>query len=216
MINLKISTILFCLTFFSHSLLGQRYFNILEIPKDLPIMEGKVTYQGIIEIENSSMSDLYGFAKKFIAETYNSTDAAIDMDDTLNGVIVVKGRSDVPLNWFEKRAGKIEEVLDKASVKHILILELKDSRLRYTIKDLIAEKSVTYFSLYSSHSEDYSIPIETHISHRKNFDQIEKPKNREMASANYSGAFLVGCHKYFEAFAEGIEPYFQKQKAEDW
>ncbi len=37
-----------------------------------------------------------------------------------------------------------------------------------------------------------------------------------MASANYSGAFVVGCHNYFSAFAESIEPYFKKQKAEDW
>jgi hypothetical protein len=214
--NQLIVTISFCFLLFSQSLFAQKYFNILEAPRDLPFIDGKVTYQGILEIEGASMADLYGFAKKFIAETYTSTDAAIDMDDTLNGVIVVKGRSDVPLTWYEKNGGKVEQAYDKASVKHLLIFEIKNGRLRYTIKDLVAEKSITYYTLYSSHSADYSTAIETHFTHRKNFDQIEDPNKKEMASANYSGAFLVGSHKYFTDFSARFEPYFKKQKAEDW
>ena len=197
----------FCFILISQSIFAQRYFNILEAPSDLPFIDGKVTYQGIIEIEGASMADLYGFAKKFIAESYKSTDAAIDMDDTLNGVIVVKGRSSVLLTWHQKNQGRVEKMNSIAIVDHLLIFEMKEGRLRYTIKDLVGDKSLLY---------PYSVSIETHFSIRNGFNQTQEPKRTERALANYSGAFLVGTHEYYTAFSAGIEPYLKKQIAEDW
>lgn len=214
LIKFKLASILFFLII-SNSF-AQKYPSIVEAPQDLPIKEGKITYQGVVEIEGSKMAELYGFAKKFIAETYKSTDAAIDMDDTLNGVIVVKGRADVPLIWYETKSGRLEKVTDKASVKHVLIFEMKDNRLRYTLKDFVAENSVTYQSLYSFRTVDFEVTIEEHLEHRKAFDLISQPKNKDMASANYSGAFLIGVHEFFTIFSSRIEPYMKNQKSEDW
>lgn len=212
--NFKLATIL--LFFVTYNSFAQKYPSIVEAPQDITIKEGKIIYQGVIEIEDSKMAVLYGFAKKFIAENYKSTDAAIDMDDTLNGVIVVKGRADVPLIWYETKSGRLEKVTDKASVKHVLIFELKDNRLRYTLKDFVAENSVTYQSLYSFRTVDFEVTIEEHMKHRKAFDLISQPKNKDMASANYSGAFLVGVNEYFTVFSSRIEPYMKNQKSEDW
>jgi hypothetical protein len=193
---------------------GQKYINILEPPQDLPIKNGIVTYQGVIDVEGATLAELYGFAKKFIAENYKSTDAPIDMDDTLNRVIVVKGRSDIPLIWYENKPHKVEKMMTSVSVNHVLIFELKANRLRFTFKDLVsAEKTVTSLGYSYTYPQ---VSIETHLEKRKLFDQIENPKNKEMASANYSGAFLVGCHEYFKRFSSQIEPYIKSQKAEDW
>lgn len=214
LIKFKLASILFFLII--PNSFAQKYPSIIEPPQDLPIKNGKIIYQEVIEIQGSKMAELYGFAKKFIAENYKSTDAAIDMDDTLNGVIVVKGRADVPLIWYETKSGRLEKVTDKASVKHVLIFELKDNKLRYTLKDFVAENSVTYQSLYSFRTVDFEVTIEEHLSHRKAFDFISQPKNKDMASANYSGAFLVGVHEFFTIFSSRLEPYMKSQKSEDW
>lgn len=205
---------LFAFILFSQNAFSQKYINLLEIPKDLPLKDGIVTYQGIIEIPGASMAELYGYAKKFIAESYNSTDAAIDMDDTLNGVVVVKGKSNVPLKWVEQQAGRIETVNSKAYTKHVLIFEIKEGRLRYTLKDFVLDASVTYSLWYTV--TDYNIPIEYHISKRLSYDPNLKYKNLEMSQFNFSGAFVVGCHEYFTEFSKKIEPYFKNQKSEDW
>jgi hypothetical protein len=200
--------------FFSSTAFSQKYFNILDAPKDLPIKNGIVTYQGVIEIPGSSMTELYGFAKKFIAETYNSTDAAIDMDDTLNGVIVVKGKSYIPLKWVQRVGGKIETIKSVVLTKHVLIFEVKDNRLRFTVKDIVLDSSVTYTLLYTL--TDYNIPIEFHLKKRLSFDQSKTYKGYEMAQFNFSGAYLVGTHDYYTTFSNKIEPYFKNQKLEEW
>jgi hypothetical protein len=200
--------------FFSSAAFSQKYFNILDIPKDLPIKNEIVTYQGVIEIPGSSMAELYGFAKKFIAETYNSTDAAIDMDDTLNGVIVVKGKSYIPIKWVQRVGGKIETIKSVVLTKHVLIFEMKDNRLRFTVKDIILDSTVTYTLLYTL--TDYNIPIEFHLEKRLSFDQSKTYKGYEMAQFNFSAAYLVGTHEYYTAFSNRIEPYFKNQKSEDW
>lgn len=202
------------LTVFFQEAIAQKYFNILDIPRDLPIKDDKIIYQGIIEIEGASMKELYGFAKKFIAETYNSTDAAIDMDDTLNGVIVVKGRSEVPISWVQKVGGRIETVNDKASTKHLLIFEMKDNRIRFTLKDLVLDSKVFYTSFYQV--VDFNIPIEYHLNLRKTYNPSKKYKPFEIRQMNFSAAYLVACHKYFTDFGNRIEPYFKNQKSEVW
>ena len=191
---------------------AQKYPSIVESPTDLPIKDGRVVYQGIIEVPGSNMAELYGFAKKFIAENYKNTDAAIDMDDSLNGVIIVKGRADVPIIWYENKAGRLEKVGSTASVKHVLIFEIKENRLRYTFKDFIAENSVTYQSLYSFRTVDFEVSVEEHLGHRLAYNSIPDPKNKDMSSANYSGAFLVAVNEFFKNFSGKIEPYMKNQK----
>jgi hypothetical protein len=184
---------------------SQKYINILDIPRDLPIVDGKVTYQGIIEIEGASMAQLHGYAKKFIAETYKSTDAAIDMDDIINGVIVVKGRSDVPLKWVEQHGRWVKDVQIRASTNHILIFDLKDDKFRYSIKEIAQDNQ----SLYGG-------SIESHVSLRESYNPSSKYKRRELGRINYSAAYVVGCHEYFQNYSNRLETYFIKQKLEDW
>jgi hypothetical protein len=153
----------FGLMLLAQSSFGQKYFNLIEAPKDLPLKDGFITYQGVIEIPNASMAQLYGFAKKFIAETYTNTEVAIDMDDTLNGVIVVKAKSAILVEWFEKNSGRVERAQKVAFTKYVLIFETKDGRLRYTIKDFVLQTTsdAIAFSL-----PEINNPVEGYIRKR--------------------------------------------------
>jgi len=204
---------LFTLLLFCQNTFAQRYINILEAPKDIPLKNGKVTYQGIIEIPGASMKELYGFAKKFIAETYKSSEAVIDMDDTLNGVVVVKASSAVLREWLENKNGKVLRYNDVAFTKYQLIIEVKDEKLRFTMNDFVLR---TTSELIRLSVPDINNEVEGYIVKSDQFDPTKEYKNSELASFNFTRSFLVGFHSHFTTYSKAFELYLKNQKSEDW
>jgi len=89
---------------------------------------GKYTKQGIVEIKGKSKKDLYLKANQWIALRYNSTKDVVQLSDAESGKIIAKGAFST--NMYMK----------KGAIYHILILDFKDDKFRYTYTDL------SYFS----------------------------------------------------------------------
>lgn len=81
-------------------------------------------YQGVVNINNKSASDLYAHIKLWIAENFRSANDVIQLDDKENGVLVVKGN--IPITM------KTLVGMYTYSMHTNFKFETKENRFRYT------------------------------------------------------------------------------------
>jgi hypothetical protein len=86
-----------------------------------------ITYAAVVPVPGVSAAELYSRARLWVANTYRSAKAVIDLDDKDAGRIVAKGVFTVPY------AG-----LSSMNIRGSLTIEVKDGRFRYTLTDLRA------------------------------------------------------------------------------
>lgn len=84
---------------------------------------GKWMYRGIVKVDSVGSSELFDRANVWIARSYRSANVAIQYSSKEEGKIVAKG------NWL----GVFGE-----SSEHVIIIETKDGRLRYTYTDFVS------------------------------------------------------------------------------
>lgn len=65
----------------------------LAVCQDYPIEDGRIVYELIVKNENASKEDLFAASKRFIANTFTSASAVIQVEDAATGEIIGKGRS---------------------------------------------------------------------------------------------------------------------------
>jgi len=94
-------------------------------------VDGRVEYQEVIEVPNTSAKDLYQNARLWFAETYKDSKEVLEMDDSDSGVLVGTGWSTffstVQLHLTTK-------------------IEVKEGRYRYTIYNMRVENPATSVS----------------------------------------------------------------------
>lgn len=59
----------------------------------LPISDGKVVYEGVIQMDSICKYDLYFRAKRVIIDQFRNSKGAIQHDDKDNGIIIGKGKA---------------------------------------------------------------------------------------------------------------------------
>lgn len=96
------------------------------VPKNA---DGRYEYQEVVQAEGASATELMSRAKAWIATAYHSADSVIQLDDATGGRLIVKG------NYAAAR-GKIAWF----TIWHVLTIEAKDGRYRYTLTDFEVEQ----------------------------------------------------------------------------
>lgn len=94
----------------------------LNLPKN---DQGQYQYRGIVEVSNKSQIDLYDQAKEWVALNFRSAQDVIQLDDRENGHLIAKGNFQIYYKMWNRH------------VHHTMIIETKDGRYRYTIKDFV-------------------------------------------------------------------------------
>lgn len=97
-----------------------------EIPeKTLPRSEqtGKFMYQEVVQAAEIPAPQLYSRAKAWVAVAYKSAQDVIQLDDKVAGRLICKGN--FATTWLTNQVW----------VRHLLTIEVKDGRYRYTLTD---------------------------------------------------------------------------------
>ena len=94
--------------------------------QDLPLNSetGKITYEGVVEIDGVSKADLYSKALEWFALRYNSANDVIQLKDEDSGKVIGKGL--FKINYYTR----------EPSIYHTISIYTKDGRYKYIITDL--------------------------------------------------------------------------------
>ncbi len=91
-----------------------------------------IAYQGVVEVPGVSKADLYTRAHAWVANTYRSANAVIQMNDKEAGQLVAKGLTRVTTK-------SLGIVVDAGVVRHTLTIYVKDGRYKYVLTNLAHE-----------------------------------------------------------------------------
>lgn len=94
----------------------------------MPLKNGEVYYERIINIDSTSKSEIYKRAKRWFANTYNDSKSVIDLDDKENGEFIAKGI----LNYYYTYGLTGSD----ASIYHKINIRIKDNKLKVTISNI--------------------------------------------------------------------------------
>jgi len=99
---------------------------------------GKVVYEGIIESDKTK-SQIYDNIKLGLIKLFNNYDNVAQIDDRVNGKIVIKGK----VESFFKDKGLTPINKDMLST-FLLQIDIKDNKYRYMLTDIKIEANVKY------------------------------------------------------------------------
>ncbi|UOQ64424.1 DUF4468 domain-containing protein [Hymenobacter volaticus] len=88
----------------------------------------RISYQGVVEVPGTTKDQLYVRAYEWLAKTYRSANAVIQMQDKEAGRLVGKGVMKVTLRGF-----------NAGYVQHTITIYLKDGRYKYILTDFAHE-----------------------------------------------------------------------------
>lgn len=95
------------------------------------VENGTVSIQNIVEVSGMNVQQLYSSVKNFVVSTYNSPNTVIQVDDPVNGHLVVKGVSG------SSTCGCSDIVFTGSGMEyrttHILKFDVKEGRVRITV-----------------------------------------------------------------------------------
>lgn len=95
---------------------------------NIPIKDGHIVYEGIVEVLGMSKLDLYKNAKQWFVDYFKSSKDVIQNEDKEQGLIVGKGL--LPIFW---KSLIIFEYHDNLTIQ----IDCRDGKYRYKIYDLI-------------------------------------------------------------------------------
>jgi hypothetical protein len=89
----------------------------------------QITYQGVVEVPGVEKNELYRRAYEWVAQTYRSANAVIQMQDKEAGQLIAKGLTDVTTR-------SIGMTFDAGVVRHTLTIYVKDNKYKYVLTNL--------------------------------------------------------------------------------
>ncbi|MCU0472967.1 MAG: DUF4468 domain-containing protein [Bacteroidales bacterium] len=103
----------------------------------LPIDEktGKIVYSEVVNVDSTSISELYLRAKTWFVHNFNSANNVIQLDDKELGKIIGKGLFDVRLSAMSKQSA--------GYVRFLVDIQVKEGRYKYTFTDFRHEPGTT-------------------------------------------------------------------------
>lgn len=94
----------------------------------------KWMYRGVVAVDSASAADLYDRARMWAAATYKMPADQVRASKE-SGQVVVVG------NWL-----KIAQLANSDVMRHVLTIEVKDGRARYTFTDFVIEHKTGMFA----------------------------------------------------------------------
>ncbi len=118
----------------------------------LPIIDGKITYTGVVQVDSLSSEELYKRSKRWFFDTYNSGKDVIQLDDKESGEIIGKGFFET--YWESSFISGIG-----INVFQTIKVQVKDGRYKYEITDF----KVKYYVAPSKYASASNVdePLET-------------------------------------------------------
>ena len=126
-------------------ILGYSQDKLLNI---LPLVDGRVTYTGVVQVDSIPKDELYKRAKRWFVDTYNSGKDVIQLDDKENSEIIGKG-------FFEELWMVTFYGGTKVNVWQTIKIQMKDGRYRYEITDF----RMKYFVSGSQYSSSSNVDV---------------------------------------------------------
>lgn len=115
-------------------LISSNIFAQSEMPTNEPLFplpintEGRVSYEGVVELANISKDELYDRSRVWLATAFNSSKAIIDFSDKESGKTISK----VAATTYVKSLGKTSFI---GSWHYTFTIIVKDSKYKYVITD---------------------------------------------------------------------------------
>lgn len=128
----------------------------------LPYKDGKVVYEQISEVPGLSKTEIYGAAKKWLADIFKNSNAVIKSENESTGQIIGKGSTTV--THFRK-GSMLGMILD---LKFSVQIDCKDDKYRIRIYNLINERK---YSLYNIDASTTIESIDVGYRKKKNHDK---------------------------------------------
>ena len=97
----------------------------------MPLKNGEVYYERIINIDSTGKSEIYKRVKRWYANTYNDSKSVIDLDDKDNGEFISKGIIKYYYSSFIAGAD--------ASIYHKINIKIRDNKLKVTLTNITME-----------------------------------------------------------------------------
>lgn len=107
----------------------------------LPVKDGKVYYERVIEINSTSKDDLYKKAKLWALSSFNSQKNTIETDDKDIGLLAYKGVIEIPHTAISAIGVRQTVMLPFSAVLTIL---LKDNKAKITIDKIVTAQQINY------------------------------------------------------------------------
>lgn len=158
---------------------------LLEI---FPAVDNKITYSEIVDVKETSQSELHQRAKIWFAKTFNSSKNVIQLDE--DSLLIGKGFYEIIIDE-SALGGQIMRVWVTISI------EFKENRYRYIITDLIGETIGTYGT---------KSPIEIYNN------KWRSKKKREKRNAEINPKVHAGMLNLIESLKKGM----YSKKDNDW
>lgn len=114
-------TLLLALVFVCNQALAQ-------VENALPLVDGEVIFTDTVSIQNTSQQELFSRAKAWLAVTFVSAKAVIELQDEQKGRLIVKGSC--PLVWPTA-------VPSNGQLRFTLQIDCRDNRFRYRFTNLV-------------------------------------------------------------------------------
>lgn len=131
-------------------------------------------YSEVVQVEHSNKSILYGRSKDFVNSLYGNPKEVIQVDDSISGVITVKGTESYDEGDYEY------------FISYQLSIASRDGRYKYEIKDIIL-KGKRWSSFYSEWVDTYNdILTDANLSESYYDEQISKKKKKIKDDPTYS------------------------------
>lgn len=192
-----------------------------EIP-EIPIIEGERGYREIITLQDST-KNLYQDLQLFLTNKYASAkdviDLSLDMSDQSTGIIVAKGKFQVPTLGYNVQGKKYFKNVTNYLVDHQITFEIKENRVRATLNSfLVQEPPLDYTDLMGNVTRiDYP---KKSIQEVIDFTQLsfldDSLQGRINIAKRYAFSdFLNSFHQMCESYLNEVE-FFLNQKKDDW
>jgi hypothetical protein len=211
--KLKIAAIFLGLLFVSDFCIGQdfpisRFYTYGNTPfeiicQGIPEFESgksEIKYQRVFEIEGQK-NKLHGIALKYIGDFYKSAKSVIDVNDSENGLIIVKGTF---VNSYSRYYRKTQMMNMSLETDHSLMFEIKDNRIRITIDNLKIRVNGSSISDFEEFIKAY-----------ESKDGLNGNEEDFRFKANM-GIPINLIHNDVTSFMDGIKNYFEKASKDDW
>jgi hypothetical protein len=112
------------------------FSNVFSQQQDIiPVVESKMIFSKIVEVDSANKDELYLRAKVWIAEAFKSPTNVVQLDDKASGQILIKG---IIYSWM---SGK------QHTVYSTLKIYLKENKAMLEITDFIINDGSTDFNL---------------------------------------------------------------------
>lgn len=129
MINSQIQYLFFFICTFSIP-------NFLSAQTHFPRKEGKIVYEKVDSLEGFSKEQLFGFSKKWFADTFRNAKNVIQSEDFETGQLIGKGETGIVNSEYKESGKLIWTDLITSTYKFTIQIDIKDQKYRLRIYDI--------------------------------------------------------------------------------